>query len=65
MLQALNNFTKKIKNLFLEEKEPSIDENIEWQGDAICLKRKQYPTLVDDHRLGVIDEKSKSNTLSK
>ena len=33
-----------------KHKSPPPDEHIEWSGDNICLKRKQYPTLDDDFR---------------
>ncbi len=35
------------------------DENIEWHGDKICLKRKNYPGMKDDFREYTTEEKNK------
>ena len=41
----------KIQMNLLTFKSSSADEHIEWSGDNVCLKRKNYPTeLKDDFR---------------
>lgn len=45
----------KVVELF-ETKKPIDDTNIEWMGPDVCLKKKNYPELKDDHRTGVENE---------
>ncbi len=38
------------------KKDYNDDTNIEWYGPNICLKKKNYPEINDDHREKILEK---------